>query len=251
MKNTDSTSGINDLISAAVALRKSIGELTLHAPVSLTYNPLEYAWEPYKQYLELYGGGSKRVLFFGMNPGPWGMGQTGIPFGEITRVTRWLGITGTVSEPRTIHPRRPITGFRTTRSEVSGRRLWDLFSQRFATPSRFFDHHFVANYCPLMFFDKEGRNLTPDRLCVNDRKSLFPVCDAHMIRLVEILKPQWVVGIGKFATRRAETTLKNTAVKVTGVLHPSPASPAANRDWQGQVSRSLEDKGIWSGGTGE
>ena len=49
--------------------------------VSWYYNPLTYAWDTFEQYLRKYAGGRKRVLFLGMNPGPWGMTQTGVPFG--------------------------------------------------------------------------------------------------------------------------------------------------------------------------
>jgi len=227
-------------------LRVAVAQLSFHLPVTWTYNPLYYAWEPYCDYLRRYGHGPKEVVFLGMNPGPWGMVQTGVPFGEVERVRRWLLISGKVSSPEIVHPKRPVMGFACGRSEVSGRRLWDFFRGRFGTPRRFFAHHFVANYCPLMFLDAQARNLTPDRLCANDRIQLFRICDAHLVRIVETLKPRWVVGIGRFAQRRAELALASSPVQVAGILHPSPASPAANRDWEGQAYGSLVENGIWT-----
>lgn len=47
-------------------------------PVAAVYNPVEYAAELHCAYLEKYLTGPKTVLFIGMNPGPWGMVQTGV-----------------------------------------------------------------------------------------------------------------------------------------------------------------------------
>lgn len=46
--------------------------------VAAVYNPVEYAAELHCAYLEKYLTGPKSVLFIGMNPGPWGMVQTGV-----------------------------------------------------------------------------------------------------------------------------------------------------------------------------
>ena len=73
------------------------------APVAFTYNPLIYAQVPHESNLKRYGNSKKRVRFFGMNPGSWGMGQTGIPFGDITSVRAWSGITGPVRKPSCRH----------------------------------------------------------------------------------------------------------------------------------------------------
>lgn len=163
---------MNPLITAADTLRKNLSGLTFPDPVTHTYNPLEYAWEPHTQYLQKFGSGPKRVLFMGMNPGPYGMAQTGVPFGEIDHVQNWLGISGEVGKPTIEHPKRPITGFDCTRSEVSGRRLWGLFADKFSTAEEFFEDHFIANYCPLIWMKDTGANLTPDKL---PAASLVPV----------------------------------------------------------------------------
>ena len=47
-------------------------------PVTHIYNPLEYAAEPHKAYVDRYCRSTKAVLFLGMNPGPYGMAQTGV-----------------------------------------------------------------------------------------------------------------------------------------------------------------------------
>lgn len=218
--------------------------------MAYVYNPLDYAWEAHVEYLRRYGGEPKRVLFVGMNPGPFGMMQTGVPFGEVTAVRDWLGITAAITPPARCHPKRPVQGFDCSRSEVSGRRLWGLFRDRFGIPERFFADHFVANYCPLAFLDSDGRNVTPDKLPARVTARLFAACDAHLRALATAFEPAWVIGIGDFAARRARLALDlgtagPTTTRFGQILHPSPASPAANRDWPGAAARQLGGQGVW------
>ena len=232
------------LIDAARELSREVGPLRFSPPVSHCYNPLEYAWAPYEQYLRRFAAGRRKVVFVGMNPGPFGMVQCGVPFGEIAAVRDWMGIDAPVGKPALENPKRPVEGFACVRSEVSGRRLWGLFQQRFASAQAFFAEHFVANYCPLAFFD-QGRNLTPDKLPAAETLPLYAACDAHLRKLVDALEPEWVVGIGGFAEARAAEALAKVDVRVGRVLHPSPASPAANRGWAEAATRQLEAQEIW------
>jgi single-strand selective monofunctional uracil DNA glycosylase len=235
------------LIRAAQELCSAVGGLRFRAPVAHVYNPLEYAWGLHEAYLRRYGNGPKRIAFLGMNPGPFGMAQTGVPFGEITAVRDWLALRGLVNKPEREHPRRPVEGFACKRSEVSGQRLWGLFAERFGTPRRFFAEHMVLNYCPLAFLEKTGRNRTPDKLSSSERDGLFAACDAHLRAAVAALRPEWLVGIGDFAFKRAQQAFPNDEPKLGRILHPSPASPAANRDWAGVATRQLEELGVWTG----
>ncbi len=232
------------LIDAARALSGQVDALAFAAPVSHIYNPLDYAWEVHRNYLERYGDGKKRVIFLGMNPGPFGMAQTGVPFGEIAAVRDWLGLEGPVGKPERENPRRPVEGFACLRSEVSGQRLWGLFRERFGSPEAFFARHFVANYCPLVFFE-EGRNLTPDKLPAREAEALQAACDAHLRAMIEALAPEWVIGIGAWAEKRARLALAGLPVRFGRILHPSPASPAANRGWAPAATRQLVELGIW------
>jgi single-strand selective monofunctional uracil DNA glycosylase len=232
------------LISIAEELREAVRTLVFGPPVDHVYNPLDYAWPAHHAYLQRFGTAPKEVLLVGMNPGPWGMAQTGVPFGEVAAVRDWLGISSPVGRPAREHPARPVTGFACRRSEVSGRRVWGWARARFATPDRFFDRFFIANYCPLLFLESSGRNLTPDRLPAGERRPLEAVCDAALARSAELLAPRLVLGVGSFAARSAARALAGTGARVEQVLHPSPASPAANRGWSGQLERRLDELGV-------
>jgi single-strand selective monofunctional uracil DNA glycosylase len=232
------------LIAAARELSAALAPMRFAPPVSHVYNPLDYARAPHEQYLSRYGASRKRIVFLGMNPGPFGMVQTGVPFGEVDAVRGWMGIEAAVEKPAIENPKRPIEGFACARSEVSGRRLGGLFAQRFGTAEAFFAEHFVANYCPLAFFD-HGRNLTPDKLPASETAPLEAACDAHLRALVEALEPEWLIGVGGFAEARAAEALAGMEVKIGRVLHPSPASPAANRGWAEAAERQLRALGLW------
>ncbi len=232
------------LVRIALETRRAVGRLRFGPPVSHVYNPLEYAWEPHRRYLERYGAGRRRVLLLGMNPGPWGMAQTGVPFGDVAMVRDWRGITGRVRRPAGEHPLRPVRGFDCSRREVSGMRLWGWARDTFGEAERFFETFFVYNYCPLSFMEPSGRNHTPDRLRPVDRGPLFEVCDAALARVIERLEPCHVFGIGRFAESRARAVAGSSGIEVGCLLHPSPASPAANRGWEAGVRRTLRRAGI-------
>lgn len=218
------------------------------APVSHVYNPLTYARAPYEAYVRRYATGPKRVLFFGMNPGPYGMTQTGVPFGEVAHVRDWLGIEEEVKMPAKEHPRRAILGFACPRSEVSGARFWGLWRTSYGTPDRFFSWAFVANYCPLVFMEESGRNLTPDKLPMRERAPLLAACDEHLRAVLSALTPAWVVGVGSFAESRARAVVAQEKIavqpRVASIPHPSPASPLANRDWAGSALAALKAQGV-------
>ena len=239
------------LLAAARELNAALSGLRFAAPVHTVYAPLEYAWCGFRAYVEGYAPRRARALFLGMNPGPFGMAQTGVPFGDVGLVRDWLGIDCQVRVPAAAHPRRPVEGFRCRRREVSGSRLWGLFRERFEQPETFFRHHFVVNYCPLLFVEASGRNRTPDKLPAAERQPLLARCDAHLLRVVSQLRPRWLVGVGAFATQAARRVAARAdpaaRPRCMRILHPSPASPAANRGWAELVSADLIAAGIWSG----
>ena len=203
--------------------------------MSCVYDPLDYAWEAHASYLAL-ARSRPRAMLLGMNPGPFGMVQTGVPFGEVQAAREFLGIAGGVRAPRSKHPKRPVLGFACTRSEVSGRRFWGLMRQEFGTAARFFRAGFVWNWCPLAFMAPSGANVTPDKLPARARATIEAACDRALAHVTAALQPSMVIGVGAFASTCATRALGDH-IPVHTVLHPSPASPAANRGWD-RVARA-------------
>ena len=213
-------------------------------PVTHVYNPLEYAQESLRQYHTKFAYTPKEIVLLGMNPGPWGMAQTGVPFGEIQAVRDWMEIEAPVGTPKKMHPKRPVMGFSCTKREVSGKRLWGWAQKTFQTPQRFFKRFFVANYCPLLFIEGSGRNRTPDQIRATEQKPLLEICDHALRRTIEYFNPRFVIGVGKFAEKRARIAINNRKVRIGMIAHPSPANPQANRGWESLIVKQLTDLGI-------
>lgn len=236
------------VIQATLQLREKLRELQFPTPADYVYHPLDYAWASHEAYLRRYAfSGPKRVLFLGMNPGPFGMAQTGIPFGEVAVVRDWLGLEMPVGRPEREHPGKKVLGFACHRSEVSGRRLWGLFRDRFGSPEKFFQEHWVHNYNPLLFLEntKLGRNVVPEELPAEAIQEVNRECDWYLKELVQALEIQVVVGVGGYAETRAREALRGMNLVFGRVLHPSPASPVANRGWAEAATRELVAQKIW------
>jgi single-strand selective monofunctional uracil DNA glycosylase len=233
-----------ELVQISRALELAVSKLEFGEPVTHVYNPLRYAKRPHELYLSRFGAGPKEAVLVGMNPGPFGMGQTGVPFGDVGFVRDWMGIEAPVARPPNEHPKRPVLGFECERSEVSGSRLWGWAKERFGTPERFFSRFLVINYCPLLFMESTGRNRTPDKLSAAERFALLSACDEALRAAVEVLDPKLVVGVGAWATKRALGALGHDGPAIGTVLHPSPASPKANRGWAPQAESDLRSLGI-------
>lgn len=232
------------LVDIAKKLKSDVDGLRFGGATAYVYNPLDYAWDPHRIYLERFGKKPKEIVLVGMNPGPWGMVQTGVPFGDLKMVKEWMGIEAKVGRPKDPHPKRPVDGFECRRHEVSGRRLWGWAKDTFDKPERFFERFFVVNYCPLCFFDKDGGNRTPDKLQAEEKEKLFEVCDAALREVVDYLEPRYVLGVGRFAEGRAKKALKDLDIEIGNVPHPSPLNPQANEGWGKLMDQALKDIGV-------
>lgn len=236
------------LLAAAARLRDESDKLRVGPPVTHIYNPLVYAWAGHEAYLERFATSPKRVVFLGMNPGPYGMTQTGVPFGAVPAVREWMKIEVPIDRPAREHPKRGISGFDCHRVEVSGRRLWlELFAPLFGSAEAFFAEHFVVNYCPLVFMLESGANFTPDKLPVATRNELEGICDEHLRAVLAILQPEWVVGIGNYAEKNLRRVCGglDSPPQITRIIHPAPASPLANREWPHNPREALQAAGVW------
>ena len=240
---------VEQLIRAAASLRDDVepigNRLVSEGSVDVFYNPLEYAWNVHETYLARMGGGGARTVVLGMNPGPHGMGQMGIPFAATSVVRELLGITGIpVSQPEVADPRRPVVGLDYPREEVSGTRLWGLLEEHYGDADAIASSVFLVNHCPLMLFSgPRATNITPDKVGGSTARVLLERCDQHLHDVVSVLDAERVIGVGKFAESRARAALGGGSVEVVGCWHPSPASPLANRnggaDWRAHVRAVL------------
>lgn len=234
------------LVRRSRALSKELAQLAFAPPVACVYNPLEYARAPFETYLTRYAKLGTDALLLGMNPGPFGMVQTGVPFGEVAAVRGFLGIEGPVRRPPLEHPKRPVEGFACRRAEVSGKRLWGWAAERYPDADSFFAQFFVWNWCPLAFLGASGANLTPDKLPAAERQPLEEACDGALADVIRALGPRQLVGVGAFARTRLERVarLHGFPQTVGSIPHPSPASPTANRGWAPQAEAALAALGL-------
>ena len=240
---------VERMIEASSKLRDDVEKfadsLVKEGSVDAVYNPLAYAWEPHRAYLELASGGGAKTLLLGMNPGPHGMGQMGIPFAATSVVRELLKITNLeVGQPRKPHPKRPISGLDWPKEEVSGTRLWSLLANEYGSAESIFKSVFLLNHCPLMLFSGErATNITPDKITGPPTKALLERCDEHLREVVDIMKIERVIGVGRYSEKRALNALSGIDISVTTCWHPSPASPLANRnkgeDWKKNVRNVL------------
>jgi single-strand selective monofunctional uracil DNA glycosylase len=122
--------------------------------------------------------------------------------------------------------------------------LWGFFKEKFRDPEAFFARFFVVNYCPLVFMEESGKNRTPDKLPTHEREAVFAICDLALTRIVDRLQPDFVIGVGQFATNRAKAALGHHPISIGTILHPSPASPAANRGWAEAAEKQLQSLGL-------
>lgn len=233
-------------VEATRALLDRLDPLTFNHKVGWTYNPVDYAWDVHRDYLTRFGTAPKRILLVGMNPGPWGMAQTGVPFTDPYIGRDWMELeTHPVGRPENHREERPVHGWSSSRKEPSGQRLFGFLRRLYGSLGRFFEQGFVLNYCPLVLFDEEGGNLTPDRLLVEDRRPLLEACDPYLRYMVEHFSPDVLMGVGRFAEDRLEAVTGEGGVPVHYLPHPSPANPIANRDggraWQRRVLRTFEE----------
>ncbi len=232
------------LVDVSRELSSRVDGLRFAPPTAYVYNPLVYARAPHEAYLDRYGCEPREILVLGMNPGPFGMAQTGVPFGDVEMVRSWLSISGPVAKPPREHLKRLVEGFACPRREVSGTRFWSFARDRFRTPEAFFTRFFVANWCPLAFLDAGGANRTPDKLPAAERRPVEAACDDALRAVARLLGIERVVGVGAFAAARARLALVGRPIRIDSIPHPSPASPVANRGWAAAAEKAFLAAGI-------
>ena len=214
---------------------RGINRIMKHKSVAHVTNPLDYAWAYHEQFIEQWTEFGATTLLLGMNPGPYGMAQTGVPFGATAMAREILQIKERdVRTPPGANLKRPIEGLSMERQEVSGTRFWSMLSDHYGSTEAIFSNIYVVNHCPLLILGETGRNVTPVDLPKATIEPVLKACDKHLKSVVDIMAIESVVGVGNYAKKRAQAVLRD--VHIDSMWHPSPASPLANRnggaDWR-------------------
>ena len=236
------------LIKASRQLATRCAAIEFPADINLIYHPLIYAAAPYEEYLRKFAAGPKRNIFIGINPGPWGMVQTGIPFGEINAVQNYLKIRTAAVAPAVNYPELPILGPTCRRAEVSGKRLWGLIAATFPRAEDFFADNLIFNYCPVFFSRVTGGkrvNVTPDKLPRPVREQLYAPCDEFLGQATTLLEPKFLIGVGGFALKRLTEIFPNPDFIISSITHPSPLNAQANKNFSGLAGDKLRALGAW------
>ena len=234
------------VIESTKKLSQSCDSLTpsILKQTNLAYvtNPLNYAWEYHESYLSQYSNLGATTLLLGMNPGPYGMAQTGVPFGATKMATDILRMEAVeLQTPSGAHPKRPVQGLSMERQEVSGTRFWTFMVDHFGSIESTFSNIFVVNHCPLLILGETGRNITPVDIPKSIINPILNLCDQHLKSVVNIMGIEKIVGVGNYAKKRAKRIVPE--IDIDAMWHPSPASPLANRnggaDWRANVASKL------------
>lgn len=75
---------------------------------------------------------------------------------------------------------------------------------------------------------------------------LLNFCDESLSEIIKLLQIEIIVGIGRFAQKRAEETVKAfnlNNVRVIFLVHPSPRIPR-NEDWHDKATKTLTEQGL-------
>lgn len=155
-----------------------------------------------------------------------------------------MGLRGQVDKPPLLHPKRPIEGLESTREEPSGKRLWTLF-QKLSNGSLdiFFEQCFVHNFCPLVFFNKNGNNITPNELKAPYKQQIRDECLRITEEILKLIQPEIIVAIGLYVY---DTLRKSEYCKTKRLLrlaHPSPRS-LYNNDWPEKAEKFLIEEDL-------
>ena len=288
-----------DLIKTTRILADDLHALRRPAGVSHVYNPLRYMWPAHERFLSRHyvtdrasapdgrldfyepAGATRprRYLILGMNPGPHGMVQTGLPFGDVVNAAAMLGYRTGDQVPAPdlagveLHPSRPVIGLSATRREASGERLWGGLAAIFGGLEQTLAACFAANYCPLAYFadDAQGTNVTPEDFGKKTIKGepnprhdpgyaaeLDKVCLPYLVRVARAMRVEVILAVGRYAEAKANIIAalqpddsRPARPKVVYLTHPSPLATRSAGEWATMARHALENAGALPPGASE
>ncbi|XP_073819638.1 uncharacterized protein isoform X2 [Musca autumnalis] len=214
-----------------------------------TYNPVVHAAEIHCNYLQKYLDSPKRILFVGMNPGRYGALQTGIPFGNITTVKIGMGLKGRITPTPGQRGKIRIRGLEAPEVEhdSSSTRFWRLISELFDGAENYldllFEKCFVHNFCPLVFIDSDGLNVSLPYIEPNPR--LFAECRKTLGKQITLLKPDLIICIGKFVRSMLSKTRQAKGREILMIEHPSYKNYISADKWIEDAKEVFQSNGLF------
>ena len=142
----------------------------------------EATWQCMNAFYEkYYKDNNQRIGIFGINPGRFGAGVTGVPFTDPKRLISECGIDNPF-------PKKP---------ELSSEYIYMLVNG-YGGPDTFYQHFYITSLCPLGF-TKDGKNYN-----YYDDKKLEKAVEPHIIHNINAQielgvsrKVGFILGIGK------------------------------------------------------
>ena len=228
------------------------------------WNPGRYGERWHRRFRETYPPGPNPVLLLGLNPGPYGMGQTGIPFTDIRRLESDLpelaarlrtdgesiGLPGLA--PPDLRRRLDRT------FESSSIRVYRFLRLAGGSAGAGWRRVVAANPCPMLFMEgtvnrtpadlrralrKRGGRLERVTARLEECDQLRRECAREAVR---VLEPRGVILLGRNIQEALAGDPSLGAVP-GGVLaweHPARAVPDA---WAGGLVRAVRRRGWWKG----
>lgn len=229
-------------------LNNELNELQFPKNITHIYNPIVYALNLHCQYIKKFLNGKKKVMLIGMNPGPNGMVQNGVPFGNTNTVKNLMKIQGQVDQPPSLNPKRPVTGLSCTTEEPSGVRIWNLLQKLAGSLEVFGEQCFLHNFCPLAFFDEQGKNITPSELKGKIKSTLRDICLKYLEKEIQLIQPEIIIAIGSYVGDSLRKLSKQsiyvrTNIKILQLAHPSPRS-LNNNNWPEKATEFFESNDL-------
>jgi single-strand selective monofunctional uracil DNA glycosylase len=224
----------------------------------LVLNPGRYGERWHARFRRAYPMSPRPLLVFGLNPGPYGMAQTGVPFTDLKRLESalpglWKDLVAS-GEPVTRPGLAPPSLARhlTRTFESSSVRVYRFLERAYGRPELALREVVFVNPCPLLFIDPEtGANRTPADLprALRARKAAELVHAfeelrrATVLEAVAELEPRGAILLGRDVAAAVGEALRAAlgARSVVEWEHPARAVPET---WSRGLADELRKRGL-------
>jgi len=216
------------------------------------WNPALYALDIYQEYLTKFPPEPGAILALGLNPGPYGMAQTGIPFTDCRTASGALGMEMTIpgKAPDDLISRlKKANGKWRGTYERSSLGMYRFLILAWGDIKTAYRNWFVGNPCPLLFLDPERWNVTPADPRLRRMKEVGELRQRAVIGFSEILNPRGIVCFGKDVAKAVgEVAIRQVGPdRVVFYEHPARAVP---EKWAAGLLQELTQRQLLTGKPG-